>query len=79
MLFDVDKCNVMYFGFNNALERYKMNGEQIVDVSEEKYWGIVIQNDLKWSKQCVNISSSGNIILCMIRRTFVYKTKEVIV
>ena len=61
------------------MERYEINGEQIVDISEEKDLGIVIQNYLKWSKQCVKVSSSGNKILGMIRSTFVYQTKEAIV
>ena len=46
MLFNVEKCDVMHFRFNNALERYEMNDKQIVEVSEEKDLGTVIQNDL---------------------------------
>ena len=65
----------MHFGFNNAKERYEIGGKQFVEVREEKDLGIVIQNNLKWSKQCVKVSSSGNKILGMIRRTFVYKMK----
>jgi len=48
-----------------------MDGKEIVEVREEKDLGIVIQNNLKWSKQCVKISSSGNELLGIIRCTFV--------
>ena len=51
-----------------------MDGKQIVEVREEEDLGIIIQNDVKWSKHCVMVSSSG-----MVRCTFVYKTEEVIV
>ena len=56
-----------------------MDGKQIVEVREEEDLGIIIQNDVKWSKHCVMVSSSGNRILGKIRRTFVYKAKEVVV
>ena len=39
----------------------------------EKDLGIVIQSELKWSKQCVKVSSSGNKILGSL------KNEEVIV
>ena len=80
MLLSVENVMLcMHYGFNNALEIYEMNGKQVFEVSEEKDLGMVIQNDLQWRKQCVKVSSSGNKILGMIRRAFVYKTKEVIV
>ena len=48
-----------------------MDCKQIVEIRGEKDLGITIQNDLKWSKQCVKVSSSGNKTLGMIRRTFI--------
>ena len=64
---------------NNVMERYEMDGKQIVEVREEQDLGISIQKDLKWSKQLVKVSSIAIRILGMIRQTFVYETKEVIV
>ena len=59
MLFHVEKCKVMHFGFNNTKDKYEMDGKEIVDVREEKDLVIVIQDDL-WSKQCIKVSNSGN-------------------
>ena len=78
MLFNVEKCKVMHFGFNNT-EKYEMYGKEIVNVREDTNLEIVIQDDLKWSKQCLKVSNSGNKLLGMIRRSIVYKTKEVVV
>ena len=40
MLFSIEKCKVMHFGFNNAKEKYEMDGKESVDVGEEKELGL---------------------------------------
>lgn len=80
MLFTIDKCNVMRFGFSDALERYEMNGKQgLLRSARKRDLGIVAQIDLIWSKQCVKVLSCGNKILGMLRLSFVFKTKEMLV
>ena len=76
MQFNIERCKVMHSGFNNTKEKYEMDEKKIIEVREEKDLGVVIQDDLKWSKQCLKVSNSGNKILGMIRRSFVYITKE---
>jgi len=60
MLLNVTKFKVIHFGLNNIMEKYEIDEKEIAEVREEKHLEIVIQIDLKWSKQCVKVSSSGN-------------------
>jgi ribonucleases P/MRP protein subunit RPP40 len=41
-------------------------------------YGVVIQNDLKCSKQCLKAVSTANRVLGMIRRSFSVRDKDVI-
>ena len=45
-------------------------------VDEEKDLGVMIRIDLKASSQCVKIVNAANQILGMIKRTFIFKTKD---
>ena len=52
MLFNVDKCKIMHVGFNNKYVKYEINGKIWEEATEERDLGVIIQNDLKCSKQC---------------------------
>jgi len=45
---------------------------------DEKELGIIMQSDLKSSKQCLKAVSTANKFLCMIKRTFSIRDKKVI-
>jgi ribonuclease P/MRP protein subunit RPP40 len=78
MLFNVDKCKVMHFGYNNSKSTYAMNGKDLEEISEERDLGVIVQQDLKWSKQCSKSVSTANRILGMIKRSFCYLSKDVL-
>jgi hypothetical protein len=78
MLFNIDKCKVLHIGHNNRHIQYTMNGNTLDEVSEERDLGIIMQNDLKWDKQCSKAVQSSNKILGMIRRSFSYLDKEIV-
>jgi ribonuclease P/MRP protein subunit RPP40 len=78
MLFNVDKCKVMHFGYNNSKSTYKMNGKDLEEISEERDLGVIVQQDLKRSKQCSKSVSTANRILGMIKRSFCYLSKDVV-
>jgi ribonuclease P/MRP protein subunit RPP40 len=78
MLFNVDKCKVMHFGYNNSKSTYGMNGKDLEEISEERDLGMIVQQDLKWSKQCSKSVSTANRILGMIKRSFCYLSKDVL-
>ena len=62
MQFNVDKCKMMHFRFNNT--------RQLQTVSEEKDLGVIIQDNLKVDKQVAASVAKANKMLGMIRRSF---------
>jgi ribonuclease P/MRP protein subunit RPP40 len=60
MLFNVDKCKVMHFGYNNSKSAYEMNGKTW---SEEHDLGVIVQQDLKWNKKYSKSVRAANRIL----------------
>ena len=67
----------MRIGLNNNKARYEMNGKYLEEVTEERDLGVVLQNDLKCSKQCLEAVSTANRVLGMIRRSFSIRDKNV--
>ena len=67
MLFNIDKCKVVHFGTNNPLCTYSMNNNVLSVVEEEKDLGIIVQNNLKVSSQCVQVVKTANKILGVIQ------------
>jgi len=78
MLFNVDKCKVMHFGGNNTRALYLMNDTVLPTCTVERDLGVIIQDNLKVSDQCMDAANTANRILGMINRTFSYKSKPVI-
>ena len=78
MLFNVEKCKVLHFGTKNVNSEYLMSDTALEVVKEERDLGIIIQSNLKVSKQCAKVVKTANRILGMIRRTISYKSKDTI-
>ena len=78
MLFNVEKCKIMHIGNNNKKAIYEMDGKILEEVTEERDLGVIIQNNLKCDKQCAKSVSTANRILGMIKRTFCYLDKDVV-
>ena len=76
--FNKDKCKVMHVGFNNIKHDYKLQGENLIKVEEEKDLGVIVKNDLKSGVQCLAASRKANTILGFIARNFQCKNPEVI-
>ena len=47
-------------------------------MEEEKDLGVLVQNDLKISKQCTKVVKTANCVLGMINRSVQYKSKDII-
>ena len=52
MLSNIEKCKVMYLGYNNPKADYVMDGSVLQCVSEEKNLGVIVSDDFKWERQC---------------------------
>ena len=76
--FNETKCKVMHIGQNNIRYNYKLRGQNLMKVTEEKDLGVIVTNDLKCASQCSAASRKANTILGFIARNFDCKTPDVI-
>ena len=79
MLFNVKKCKVLHFDFNNRCYTYYMNNEELSSDTVEKDLGVCITTDLKPSKQCSEAVKKANHVLGMINRHFVLGDMKTII
>jgi hypothetical protein len=75
MLFNVDKCKVMHFGYNNPRASYYIDNTLLPTCTVERDLGVLIQDNLKVYEQCNKAANTANRILGMINRTFSYKPR----
>ena len=79
MPFNVNKCKVMHIGYNNPNSRYNLLGNDIECVQQEKDLGVIISNDLKFSKQCINVEKKAQKLIGYIKRQFRNRNKEIVI
>ena len=79
MLFNFRKCKCIHIGHGNMDEEYKMVGVVLGRTTQEKDLGVTFSADMKVSEQCGIAASKGNTFLGIIRRTIIYKEKQLIV
>lgn len=68
--FNADKCKVMHFGSSNPNHKYKMGDTPLLEVTEEKDLGVLVDNKLRFRKQVSAAVAKGNQMLGMIKRSF---------
>ena len=79
MLFNFGKCKCVHIEHGNMDEEYKMGDAVLGRTTQEKDLVVTFSADTKVSEQCGIAASKGNQILGLIRRTIVYKEKQLIV
>ena len=79
MLLNFVKCKCIRIGHGNMDEEYKMVDAVLGGTTQEKDLGVTFSADMKISEQCGIAASKGNQILGIIRRTIMYKEKQLIV
>ena len=53
ILFDVDKCKTVHFGYKNKRNSYYLGSSVIKSDIEEKDLGVIVHESLKSTSQCV--------------------------
>jgi len=77
MLFNVEKCKVLNFGYNNEDSKCYTLGPNVIKAGDnEKDLGIIVHQSLKSTSQCTEAVKSANKTLGIINRTFMYKDKN---
>ena len=79
MLFNFGKCKCIHIGHGSMDEEYKMGDAVLGRTTQEEDLGVTFSADMKVSEQCGIAASKGNQILGLIRRTIMYKEKQLIV
>ena len=79
MLFNVNKCKCLHFGFNNNKNVYLMDGEAVPHCSSEKELGIIVTEDLHQHDQVARVVKKANQIAGTIRRVYNNKSKKNII
>jgi hypothetical protein len=69
MSFNPTKCNIMRTTRGLGLQKfYTLHGQILAEVSAAKYLGVLVCNDLKWSKHIASVVSKASQKLGFIRR-----------
>ena len=69
MQFNLEKCKVMHFGYNNPCLEYTMGEAKLTVTKSEKDLGVVIDSTLKPAAHIANCVKKANQMLGMIQRT----------
>jgi hypothetical protein len=77
MAFNIEKCKIMHVGRNNPGYDYYMNGIRLNVVEQETDVGVIIQKDLKPTKQCHKATNTATGVLKTIQRIFHFRDKVV--
>ena len=79
MEFNADKCKVMHIGNKNPKYAYHINNFPVKVITEERDIGVIIQDNLKPSRQCSESARKANGVLTQISRSFHFRDRVVLV
>lgn len=70
MSFNVNKCKIMHLGYGNAKHEYSIGGETLSETTEERDLGVLIDNELKFTRHIRGIVAKANRMIGLIRISF---------
>jgi len=76
MKFNKGKCRVLHLGRNNPMHQYRLGVDRLQSSSVERDLGVLLDDRLTMSQQCVLVAKKANGILGCIKRSVASRLKE---